>query len=126
MIHFQHIWDGGFGILYEFDNIGEALMAHRHDPSTEHTVEVIFGYAVVEMLDGLMTAGATSTIRFDSSKMHVVRALEPGTVIINRFLHGEPNEYRLLPETERQGIIDPATYGRRAFLTPQKGSDNHE
>lgn len=103
-LHFQHqIRAEGFGVRYTFDEIGDGIPRHSHDPETEHSVFVESGAVKVYGPHVRAYVYAGGLLRFDSSQPHEIMAIEPRTVIFNRFENGEPASYQDLPPHERGG-----------------------
>jgi hypothetical protein len=111
-LHFQHVKIGdAFGILYQFDNVGESIPRHKHVRATAHATLVMAGR--IEFIDyQLLATGpcrifveAGEIFEFDWTHEHEIKALEPGTIVFNLFLYGQPAGYDELPPSEKAGVI---------------------
>lgn len=104
MTQFQHYLSGKvFGIKYIFDLVGDGLPYHIHKSDTAHnvvmmrgSVKVVFDHHTVYLREG-------DVFDFDGSLNHGIIAMEPDSCILNLFLNGQPEEYKLLPESELSG-----------------------
>ena len=94
------------GLLYEFDKRGEGLMAHTHEADTAHDIRVMRGAVKVSGAVPTTVVLEGEMFEFDWRLPHEVLALEDGTVIFNRFLHGIPKPFRDLPVNRRSGSIE--------------------
>jgi hypothetical protein len=107
MIHYQWYESGRlFGIRYTFDDSGEALPTHAHEPVTLHNIVVLAGAIRLDGPEIEARQGFSGhVLDFDGTKVHTVTALAPKTVILNLFLSGKPPEYETLPDKEKHGVL---------------------
>ena len=107
MTRFEHYLSGKvFGIKYIFDTLQDGLPRHTHDASTAHNVCVLHGSVVVAFNDHVVYLSAGEIFDFDGSQWHSITATEPRTSILNVFLNGQPEEYKVLPASELKGEFD--------------------
>lgn len=105
MITYKHYHSGQlFGIRYQFEK-GDVLPAHSHEPELFHNIIVLKGRCrfVGEMsLSWELKAG--DVFDFHGELKHSIEALETSE-LLHLFLNGEPESYKKLPASERQGVI---------------------
>lgn len=114
---FKPIERGGrFGTHYLFDHIGDGIAMHTHSTRDMwHTTECIKGSVELygDELDVTLKAGETA--EFKSYRLHELCALEPGTEIINWFIHGRPSWYDTTPLDQLSGCVQSILTGRQIF-----------
>lgn len=90
-----------FGMRYLFEERGDGLAMHRHDPSDEHNVIVLKGSIHVSSRgwDGIEVS-APMIINV-LPEWHEIVALEPGTELLNIYKNGKPASFDALPEHEK-------------------------
>lgn len=102
-----------YGTLYEFDWLSDGIAMHAHmAPTLWHDTICLKGSVEIygDGIDLILEAGEVATFR--SHRAHEVRALEDGTVIVNRFLNGKPAEYAGLTDSQLSGEARPVLQGR--------------
>lgn len=102
-----------YGTLYEFDQVGDGITMHAHvQPALWHNTVCIKGAVEIygDGIDVILDAGGVA--EFKSHRAHEVRALEAGTVIINRFLNGKPADYEGIDPARLSGSVDAVLQGR--------------
>jgi hypothetical protein len=79
--------EGGFGPEFAFDQAGEAIPIHYHDPGFSHSVRCLSGrvrlYSDVPGWGCEVAPGEEVAIQ--PGQLHAIEALEPGTTIFNRW-----------------------------------------
>ena len=103
MIRFTWYESGDlFGIHYIFEKAGDALPNHAHARETLHNVVVLKG--AIRENDTVVSAGQIHD--FDGTQLHLITSLVDGTEILNLFLHGKPDDYNSLPDSEKSGVLN--------------------
>ena len=117
--NFKH-WDsdGEYGTHYLFDAVGEGIGMHAHvKPATWHDTRCLKGSVEIygDGIEAVLHAG--ERLDFPSYRQHELRALEPGTEIVNVFLNGLPDGYAGLTEADTRGAVESVLAGRIPFPT---------
>jgi hypothetical protein len=105
MTRFEHYKSGQvYGIRYRFDGRGDGIPKHSHCAALAHNIVVTRGSLLLITDDGAHVC-APGVHDFDWSKPHEISALEDNTEAIHFFLHGQPEGYDTLPESELRGTL---------------------
>lgn len=110
-VQMRHAWFGKtFGINYWFDDVGDGLRMHRHTDSEAHSVYVLHGEVWIYGPYGTdkITAKAGDHIEIAWDKWHEIRCMTPKVALFNAYVHGQPEGYDTLPESELTGHYDVA------------------
>jgi hypothetical protein len=105
-VRFQHEGSGAdFAIRYQFDQAGECIPEHQHGPELAHDVTCTRGSIVIEMqhLRCVLETGQRHALEWYLP--HIVRAAEPDSESVHRFINGQPQGYATLPESELRGTL---------------------
>lgn len=117
MTHFEHYLSGTvFGIKYTFDAVEDGLPWHSHTGTDAHNVCVLNGCVKVLFDTGAVRLRSGDIYDFDGARRHSILAITPGASILNLFLNGQPEGYRLLPQNELKGEFDVRDFKRDAGL----------
>jgi quercetin dioxygenase-like cupin family protein len=106
MLRYKYYHSGRvYGILYTFESGGEALPEHVHDASTAHNIIVLQGQLKLVFGDeDFRTINAGDIVDFDWTRRHRIVACSTA-VILNLFLHGMPEGFDEIPESELEGVM---------------------
>lgn len=106
MIRFKWYVSGDiFAVKYNFER-DDALPRHAHDPANEHNVVVLSGRVSIDIEgEQIKEIAAPEIVDFDGSKLHTIKCISDRACTLNMWLHGMPDGYAQLPESERQGTL---------------------
>lgn len=85
-----------FGSYYFFDDVGDGIRLHTHEKEMNHNIIVLRGAVVFNNV--VIDTG--QVFDFIGSEPHSVIAIEARTHILNLYLHGIPEGYKGLPDSE--------------------------
>lgn len=101
MTRFKNHWprSGRAYVEFRFENVGDGIPAHRHDePAQEHDALCVKGRVALIHLTGAVILKKGECAKFDSARWHTIVALEPSSVIRNRFLSDPPVDFKYYDE----------------------------
>jgi hypothetical protein len=95
-----------FGIRYML-KLGDTIPKHAHIEECFHNIIVLEGMVQLDFFgdDVLRVLGPGTVHDFDGSKKHMITGLSDYNVLLNLFLHGIPEGYAELPESEKSGYL---------------------
>lgn len=96
-----------FGMRYLFTDRGEGLPMHHHRPEEEHTVIVLKGAIRITSRGTVLRKDVPAPAIIDIlPELHELVALEPGTELLNLYIHGKPADYIGLPDAEKNVLLE--------------------
>jgi hypothetical protein len=120
MIHQTHLNlpDGKYAVLYRFPKRGDGLSMHKHEGQSEYLQHAVLCTQGRVAIYGpgkhwCWELSAGEDLRFDSSQLHEICALEDGSHVLNVLKHGRPAGYEKLPANELDSSVEmtPLTEG---------------
>jgi hypothetical protein len=112
--HLTRVKGDLFGHYYNFPKRGDGLAMHQHTYEHEHNITVLMGSVIVYGEEGpagwnkILEVGDVFDIEGDW--LHEVQALEDSTLTLNLYLHGFPDDYLHVPDSEFSGATRPPTF----------------
>ena len=104
-----------YAIFYTFDAEGDGIAYHVHVPGQEHNVLCLKGKIAVYGDDWYRELEPGDVLDLDCSRRHEIASLQVGSKIVNTYLHGIPEGYAELPDSELH-----TRYESKPLSTPRK------
>jgi quercetin dioxygenase-like cupin family protein len=103
-----------FGHYYSFSKRGDGLVMHKHTYEHEHNIIVLMGSVIIYGTEGpsgwSRTLAPGDVFDIEGDWEHEVQALEDNTLTLNLYLHGFPDDYLHLPDSEFSGATRPPMF----------------
>lgn len=94
-----------FGIRYWLESVGDQIPEHMHAQDHEHNIIVLDGSIHLHQAGQRSAHYTGEVLDFDGTKPHRIVARMMETQLLHLFLHGMPQGYDGLPESEHRGVI---------------------